>query len=350
MLKENLFKKGEEQFADTVEQSFFTLLNFDKEINTILKVDNFEEIIEKNTHIFPASEIIDISKILSQNEDKNIFILNEAFNDNLKNVNTGILNNFYKLYISLNNTISKIKNKKEVNKINVSIINMLSPVMQRENALSDILYLNNKEIKNDIALLRNLGSVNIFFPADFREANYLLKLTEKNLIKNDKNSFSYFKLFNNYAPEIFKEDYFEKDGHLKEYGGLPEIIYIPKNHDSAFEIAIISSGPILYNALFAARELEEKNYKVTILNMSLIQSSSLYMNQKIKSFINNFAETHKNILTIEEHSKVGGMGSLIAEIVAESKHTNNIRVERLGLEDDLSPRNIIAKCEEIVEV
>ena len=37
----------------------------------------------------------------------------------------------------------------------------------------------------------------------------------------------------------------------------------------------------------------------------------------------------------------------MAESVTENKKDHIIRVERLGLEDDLSPRNIIAKCEEI---
>lgn len=128
---------------------------------------------------------------------------------------------------------------------------------------------------------------------------------------------------------------------------MPEIVYFSKNLEYTFELAIIVCGPILFNVLLAAKELEGMNYKVSVLNISLISSSSEYTNEKIKSFINNFAENYKNILTVEEHSKKGGMGSLIAEIVAENKNRLNARVERMGIEDNLSPRGIIAKCEEV---
>lgn len=345
MLNKNLFEK--EEFQNQVEKTFFTLAEFEDYNNLIFKVDNLEEASGDTQHIFPATEAVQICSTISKNQNKNVFLINESFNENLKNSHTGLMDNFYKLYNGLSKTIFKFLNNKE-KEVNLTILNMQSPRIYKENELAEALYLDNLEIKNDVALLRNLGGVNIFAPADASEASYLLKVVEKGFFKDNRNDFSYFRIFSEGSPKIFDENYFEREGNLKEWTGLPEIVYIPKNLEATFQVGIITYGPILYNALQAAKELESMNYKVTVLNMSLISSNDKFKNEKIAAFIGNFADTHKNVLTIEEHSRIGGMGSLIAEIISENPNHSNIKVERLGLEDNLSPRNIIAKCEEIV--
>lgn len=330
MLNKNLFENNSDM-SSQVEKSLITLLSFSTDQNKILRVDNYNEAggIEKN--IFNESDVVEVASVVSNLEDKNIFILNESEGKGSYKLIKGISNMIPK-YGRINSLDSSIFILDHINK------NIESESFQY---FSD---------KSDISLLRSIGDVNIFIPADANEAEYLLRVGEKGFFKNIKNRFSYFKLnlLNSY--NIFKEDYFIKDGNLKEYTGLPEIIYLSKNIHSPFEVAIISCGPIIYNALYAARELENKNYKVTVLNFSLISSNSEYINQKIKSFIQNFSNRNKNILVVEESSKIGGLGSMISEIVLENRNDNNVKVERLGIEDDLSPRNIIAKAEEIVNV
>jgi len=343
MLNKNLFDKSEQEYKDMVETSFFTLADFQDDTNIVLKVDNMEEPSGNVRHIFRAEEAIQIASVISKNQNKNVFLVNEAFNDDLKNTNTSLMDNFYKLYSGLAKVLPR-----RGETMNLAVLNMQCPLIHHENELAAALYLNSRETMNDIAMLRNLGRVNIFVPADALEASYLLKVVEKNFFKEGRTNFSYFKLSSTKSPKIFEENYFEKDGHLKEWTGMPEIIYFSKNLEAPREVAIIACGPILYNTILAAKELEEMNYKVTVLNISLISSNSEYINEKIKAFINNFADTHKNVVTVEEHSKVGGLGSLITEIVAENKNKLNVRVERMGIEDNLSARSIITKCEEIV--
>ncbi len=344
MLNKNLFDKTKEEYQDMVESTFFTLAEFNDDTNIVLKVDNLEEPSGNTKHIFRAEEAIQIGSIISKNQGKNVFLINEAFNDNLKNINTSLMDNFYKLYSGF----TKILTRKEET-MNLTLLNMQCPLTHYENELAAALYLNSRETKNDIAMLRNLRGINIFTPADSIEARYLLKIVEKNFFKENKRNFTYFKLSSESSPNIFDKEYFEKEeGHLKEWTGLPEIIYLSKNIEAHFDVAIIASGPILYNAILAAKELEEMNYNVTVLNMSFLSSSSEYLNEKIRSFINNFTDKHTNIVTVEEHSKIGGLGSLIAEITSENKNRANVKIERMGIEDNLSARGIVAKCEEIV--
>lgn len=343
MLSPNLFLEDDKQKSNQIERALSTLMNFDRERNKIIKVDTKEESISDDKYLFPAEDIVHIASTISQEEEKKVFILNEAFNSDFKNIYDSLKYNFIKIYSGL----VYLQKKYLKESISVIILNMLTPNLHKKNISESLVFVSNKEIGNDIALMRNLGKINIFIPADANEAEYLLKVNEKGLFKNQNNNFSYFRLNDSVFPEIFSREFFEKDGNLKEWSPLPEIVYISKNIDSAFSIAIIACGPVLYNAILAAKELENRNYKVTVLNMSLISSNNEYTNQKIKIFIQNFAEHNKNILTVEEHSKIGGLGSLISEIVSEKGKELHVKVERLGLEDDLSSQNIISKAEEI---
>lgn len=331
MLSDNLFTKEEEK-VNQVERSLLSLLNLNKVNNRIFEVDNLEDSNNQNSHILKAEDAIQISTTVSYRESKNVFLINGGANKILQNLNHSLVDNFLKVYRGFLQMIPKFADDKS-KEISVTVLNMVSP--------------ESRDIKNDITLLRSLNKVNIFVPADANEAEYLLKISENTFFKNVQNNFSYFRLSNAFSAKIFEDDFFTKENNLREYTGMPEIVYISRNIDSIFHVAIITSGPILYNALLAAKELENKNYNVTVLNVSLISSNSEYVNQKIKSFIVNFANTHKNIVTVEEHSKNGGLGSMIAETISENKNDKVVRVERLGLEEDLSPRNIISKCEEI---
>ena len=333
MLSQNLFKREEEK-SSQAEGVLLSLLNLNKNNNKIFEIDNLDTFSEKAKHILKVDDAVQISSIISSGESKNVFLINSVADKIAQNSNSSLSDNLLKIYKGLSDVIPKFLDNKS-KEISLSILNMISK--------------DSKDKRHDVSLMRNLGKVNIFVPADANEAEYLIKVSEKTFFKNIQNKFSYFRLMSDFSPKIFDDNYFINDDgeSVREYTGMPEIVHISSNVDSAFHIGIISSGPILYNALVAARDLEEKNYNVTVLNVSLISSHSEYVNQKIRSFISNFANNHRNILTLEEHSKVGGLGSLVAESVTENKKDNIIRVERLGLEDDLSPRNIIAKCEEI---
>ena len=331
MLDENLFTSKEIKESQ-VERSLLSLLEIDKGNNKIFKVNNLEEISKNSKYVLTGEDAIGISATVSNLEDKNIFLINESFNNIIQNINTSISDNFLKIYKGLLETIIKFSDKTK--NMSVTILNMIDP--------------DSRDVFTDISLLRNLNKVNIFIPADSVEAEYLIKVSTKNFFNNIQNKFSYFRLTSSFSTKIFSDDYFIKDGNLKEYTGLPEIIYVSQKEDSMFNILIISAGPILYNTLVAAKELVDRNYNVKVINMSLVSSGSEYINQKIKGYLNNLANNHKSILVVEEHSKVGGLGSFVAETVSENKYSAHVRVERLGLEDDLSPRNIIGKCEEIV--
>lgn len=91
--------------------------------------------------------------------------------------------------------------------------------------------------------------------------------------------------------------------------GKAQIVYLPEI--GLANVGIIATGPILYKAILAARELEKKGIKVKVMNLSTIKP---FDNEAIISL----ARETKAIVTVEDHQIIGGMGSVIAECLAQN--------------------------------
>lgn len=86
--------------------------------------------------------------------------------------------------------------------------------------------------------------------------------------------------------------------------------------------AILCSGLMVQETLKAAAQM--KTLKPTIVNMATIKPID-------RELIEKLARTHKVMITIEEHSIYGGLGSAVAEVLAESGLP--CRLERMGMQD-----------------
>ena len=75
------------------------------------------------------------------------------------------------------------------------------------------------------------------------------------------------------------------------------------------EVAIIATGPLLFQALKAAKALEGE-IKVTVLNVHTIKPLDI-------EAVVNVAKQAGAVVTVEEHQVLGGMGSAISECLAE---------------------------------
>ncbi len=88
------------------------------------------------------------------------------------------------------------------------------------------------------------------------------------------------------------------------------------------EVVVFATGPLLYNALLAAKELE-KTVSVVVVNVHTIKpldtDSIIKLSKKIKA-----------VVTVEEHQIAGGLGSAIAETLASACP---VPVEFIGVHD-----------------
>jgi transketolase len=89
------------------------------------------------------------------------------------------------------------------------------------------------------------------------------------------------------------------------------------------KVTIFAMGYMLYYALLAARNLEEKGIDVIVANVATVKPVD-------KNTIVELASKTGRVVTVEDHQVAGGLGGMIAEILAGEMPT---RMEFVGLRD-----------------
>lgn len=107
------------------------------------------------------------------------------------------------------------------------------------------------------------------------------------------------------------------------------------NHDDP-HAAIFATGPLVHNALCAARELEAQGIGVTVTNIHTIKPID-------RDVVVREARRARAVVTVEEHQITGGLGGAVAEVLAREAPTP---VEMLGVRDTFGqsgdPKALIA--------
>ena len=88
------------------------------------------------------------------------------------------------------------------------------------------------------------------------------------------------------------------------------------------KITVFATGPVVYNALLAARALEEEGIGTIVVNVPTIKP--------LDEQVQKLSKETGLVMTIEEHQRIGGLGSAIAEFLSER---SPMGVVRLGVDD-----------------
>ena len=182
----------------------------------------------------------------------------------------------------------------------------------------------------DIALMREMPNMTVFVPCDPKE-------TEKAVMA---------------AAEIDGPVYIRVARPVCEDITEEDTPFIPGKANimrDGNDVCIITAGLMVPIALKAAEELEKEGISAAVVNMHTIKPIDteiiLEMNKKCKG-----------IVTAEEHSVIGGLGSAVAEVLAGNA---GAKFERVGIQDKfgksgkpdqlfaaygLTAENIIEKC------
>ncbi|MBI5306423.1 transketolase family protein [Candidatus Wolfebacteria bacterium] len=89
------------------------------------------------------------------------------------------------------------------------------------------------------------------------------------------------------------------------------------------QVAIIGAGPVLHNALLAAKELEKEKISVIVLNCHTVKPID-------EKKIIELAKKCGAVVAVEEHSVIGGLGGAIAEVLAKNYP---VPMEFVGMRD-----------------
>ena len=93
------------------------------------------------------------------------------------------------------------------------------------------------------------------------------------------------------------------------------------------DIALIATGSMLPVAYDCAQELKKEGIHPTLVSMHTIKPLD-------KECILSLIDKVSSIYTFEEHNIIGGLGSAVAEIIAESG--KGIKFKRIGINDEYS--------------
>ena len=163
----------------------------------------------------------------------------------------------------------------------------------------------------DVAIMRTIPNMNITCPADCAELGKVLN----DYAFNDRGP-SYIRLTGIPGSDfLYENDYQYNFGKNKN-------LFIGK------DLIILSYGSVMGQIKKSIEKIKKKyDYNVGLINVSTIKPFDNNLKKIIKRY--------KKILVIEEHTSVGGLCSIVSEIIARNKI--NIDFSKISLSDKFGP-------------
>ncbi|MEE2753012.1 MAG: transketolase C-terminal domain-containing protein, partial [Candidatus Latescibacterota bacterium] len=159
----------------------------------------------------------------------------------------------------------------------------------------------------DIALMRALPNMTIIAPADADEMRRLMPLTV------DHEGPIYIRLAKGYDPIVTNDD-------------VPFAIGKAIPVCSGDDALIVTTGVTLGPALEASKALEQSGISTGVMHVPTVKPLDA-------DAVLEVAGRARSIVTIEEHTVIGGLGSAVAELLAEADLVGTRKFKRIGLPD-----------------
>ncbi|UCC76086.1 MAG: transketolase family protein [Anaerolineales bacterium] len=157
----------------------------------------------------------------------------------------------------------------------------------------------------DVAIYRGMPNMTVIVPADGVGAAAATRAAA------DLPGPAYMRLSRAKEPTVYRS---EKGVHL----GIANTVR------QGTDLTIIACGPCVGRSLGAARLLAEQGIQARVIDVHTIKPIDV---QTVVSAANETG----TVLTVEEHSIIGGLGSAVAEVLAEAGQ--GVRFRRLGIPD-----------------
>ena len=143
----------------------------------------------------------------------------------------------------------------------------------------------------DISLMRSLPNMSVIVPADCRECEQVIKFAAENYGP------MYIRIPRTNVCDIFNENYefdFCKAQVLQE----------------GEDVTVISNGETLAEVILASQALIKEGYSVQIIHVPVVKPID-------GATIIEHAKRTKFVITVENHSIIGGLGSAVCELLSE---------------------------------
>ena len=194
-------------------------------------------------------------------------------------------------------TYDQIRNSVCYPEFNVKIIGTHGGITVGEDGASH-------QALEDIALMRNIPNMSVIVPADCKECEEVIKFAANNYGP------MYIRIARTNLCDIFDDSY-EFD--------FCKVKVIEEGTD----VTVITNGETLAEVIEAGEILKAQGYSVQILHAPVVKPLD------IATIIEKAKQT-KFVITVENHSIIGGLGSAVCELLAEYYP---MPVHRFGIND-----------------
>jgi transketolase len=157
---------------------------------------------------------------------------------------------------------------------------------------------------DDISIMRTIPGMTVIVPADVTEA-YQATIAVARYFGP-----VYLRLSRAPTPQILPNEYMFKIGKA----------YVLKEGS---DVTIIACGTMVYSAMVAAEKLSSHGINAEVINMSTIKPID-------KETLLNSVKKTGCVVTAEEHSIIGGLGSAVSEVLSEEYPCP---VKKIGIKD-----------------
>ena len=159
---------------------------------------------------------------------------------------------------------------------------------------------------NDIAIMASTPGLRVYLPCDRFQTEKLIRA-----LLQDKDP-AYVRIGRNAVADVYEE------------GNVPFELNKAVTIQDGSDVTIIACGEMVQGAKAAGVLLKEKGISARVIDMYCIKPID-------REAIIKAAKETKLILTVEEHVKLGGLGSMVAQVAAENAP---VKVVSLGLPDE----------------
>lgn len=158
---------------------------------------------------------------------------------------------------------------------------------------------------DDIAVMRGFGNIEIYAPACPLECRQIIDYALEHVGP------VYIRLDGKDLPQL------HSDGYRFEPGKIDQL-------REGRDIALVAMGSTVHEIVYAAEQLAEKGISAGVISVPSIRPCDT---QQLRNLLNHYPA----VISVEEHNVNGGVGSLVAEVLAEGGCA--IPLLRLGIPD-----------------
>ncbi|HKL18532.1 MAG TPA: transketolase C-terminal domain-containing protein [Halalkalibaculum sp.] len=158
---------------------------------------------------------------------------------------------------------------------------------------------------DDISIMRGFGAISIFAPQDPRETAHLFR-----------------HVLHTEGPVYIRLDSISAENLTATAAGFqPGKLTV---HRQGGQLVMLALGTSVHHCITAAETLQQEGIDTSVVGVSSIRPIDYDQLEQILS-------SHETVLTVEEHSVHGGLGSLVAELIAERQL--GTRLKRSGIDE-----------------